>query len=592
MAETNISADKNTGGVIEADDVNELKSALVTTLSPRNAAGTLTKSQNLGSALFPWGILFADSLIINGQFIDVSLIASEANIVKSGQIRSTSNQVDFIRVDGATNEATIEAATTDLVYIVNGITVNLEDDILLTTLTVAASGATEECLINDAGLTDQEESKFLGGEDDTIPVDTMGASISAKVGQVVCLQKGSELMLAFVKSTTELTNVKRGYFFDSSGDPIVRETLANNDTLTLMSLGYVFLEDDASTTEVSFLNPVYSFDTPISPAAGQYWFDLTNKQWKRFDSSVFVVINRILIGLVVIDTANAIGSRSLDFDLDYSDLNSLSYEEFSDTTITSKDIDNSISINANELNTRENRIIFDITTDRATGVSETASTRYYAYISQDGQRRIDTERPYELNPFLRGYYHPYQSWRCIASFNNDSGSDIDSVIDIADLIEGFSDDEGIGTITACAFETPSAGSLECDGAAVSRLVFSRLFNKIGVRFGTGDGSTTFNIPDLRGEFIRGFDNGAGNDPDAGSRTDSGDGTSGDNVGTKQLDQFDSHTHTVVGDGTSSAGSGFAGEIGQDTDGSSFTTNARGGSETRPRNIYMMYCIKF
>lgn len=435
MAETNISADKVTGAVIEADHVNELKSAMVTTFSGRNAAGQVTKSQNLGSALFPWGTLFADSLVIDGLSIDVSLLASEANIIKSGQVRSTSDQADFIRVDGATNEATIDAASTDLVYIVNGTTVTLAADILLTTLTVASSGATEECLINDTTLTDQEESKFLGGEDDTIPVDTMGASISAKVGQVVCLQKGSELMLAFVKSTTELTNVKRGYFFDSSGNPIVRETLANNDILTLMSLGYVFLQDDAASFEVSFLNPIYSFDAPGSPATGQYWFDLTNKQWKRFDGAVFEIIQRILIGLVIIDTANAIGSRSLDFDLAYSDLNSLSYDEFSDTTITSKDIDNSISVNANNLNTRENRIIFDITTDRATGVSETSSTRYYAYISQDGQRRIDIERPYELNPFLKGYYHPYQSWRCVASFNNDSGSDIDSVIDIDELID-------------------------------------------------------------------------------------------------------------------------------------------------------------
>ena len=203
MAETNISANKITGAIIEADHVNELKSAIVTTFSGRNAAGSPTPSQNLGSATFPWGVLFADSLVIDGQSIDVSLLASEQNIIKSGQVRSTSDQADFIRADGATNEATIEAASTDLIYIVNGLAVTLSADILLPSLTVGASGATEECLINDVSLIDQEESKFLGGEDDTIPVDTMGASISAKVGQVVCLQKGSELMLAFVKSTTE-----------------------------------------------------------------------------------------------------------------------------------------------------------------------------------------------------------------------------------------------------------------------------------------------------------------------------------------------------------------------------------------------------
>ena len=477
MAETNISANKVTGAVIEAEDVNELKSAIVTTLSGRNSAGTVTAAQNLGSPTFPWGVLFANSLTIGGKSIDVSLVVSDKNRIQSGQVRSTSDQADFIRVDGATNEATIEAASTDLLYVVNDLAVTLSADILLTSLTVASSGATEECLINDVTLTDQEETKFLGGEDDTIPVDTMGTSITAKVGQVVCLQKGSELMLAFVKSITELTNVKRGYFFDSSGDPIVRETLADDDVLTLMSLGYVFLDKNAVDFDVSYLNPIYSFDTPGSPASGQYWFDLTNKQWKRFDGAIFVTINRTLIGLVVIDTANAIGSRSLDFDLAYSDLNSLSYEEFSDTTITSKDIDNSISVNANTLKTRENRIIFDITTDLASGVSEAADTRFYAYISQDGQRRIDTERPYALNPFLKGYYHPYQSWRCVASFNNDSSSDVDSVIDINELFDPITGRlKGIQTFTSSGTYTRSSG------------ITSVLIKGIGSGGGGGGGS--------------------------------------------------------------------------------------------------------
>ena len=95
--------------------------------------------------------------------------------------------------------------------------------------------------------------------------------------------------------------------------------------------------------------------------------------------------------MVVIDTANAIGSRSLDFNLAYSDLNSLSFDEFSDTTITSKDTDNSISVNGNLLETRNNRIIFDIANDLASGVSEAASTRFYTYITQNGERKIDND---------------------------------------------------------------------------------------------------------------------------------------------------------------------------------------------------------
>jgi phage-related tail fiber protein len=59
--------------------------------------------------------------------------------------------------------------------------------------------------------------------------------------------------------------------------------------------------------------------------------------------------------------------------------------------------------------------------------------------------------------------------------------------------------------------TPPAGALVCNGAALSRVNYAELFAVIGTAYGTGDGSMTFNIPDLRGEFIRGWDNGRGVD---------------------------------------------------------------------------------
>lgn len=90
--------------------------------------------------------------------------------------------------------------------------------------------------------------------------------------------------------------------------------------------------------------------------------------------------------------------------------------------------------------------------------------------------------------------------------------------------------------------TLPTGYLDCDGSAVSRTTYSELFDAIGDDYGPGDGSTTFNLPDFRGYFLRGWDNGAGVDPDAASRTDRGDGTTGDSPGTKQAGGIPSHTH--------------------------------------------------
>jgi hypothetical protein len=75
-----------------------------------------------------------------------------------------------------------------------------------------------------------------------------------------------------------------------------------------------------------------------------------------------------------------------------------------------------------------------------------------------------------------------------------------------------------GTVHAYADNVISAnnggvpfGWLVCNGAAVQRVRYRRLFDVIGTAFGAGDGSTTFNIPDLRGEFVRGWDAGRGVD---------------------------------------------------------------------------------
>jgi len=66
-----------------------------------------------------------------------------------------------------------------------------------------------------------------------------------------------------------------------------------------------------------------------------------------------------------------------------------------------------------------------------------------------------------------------------------------------------------GAITFFGVSTAPSGWLKANGAAISRTTYSALFAVIGTTFGTGDGSTTFNVPDMRGYFARGWvDNGS------------------------------------------------------------------------------------
>ena len=70
---------------------------------------------------------------------------------------------------------------------------------------------------------------------------------------------------------------------------------------------------------------------------------------------------------------------------------------------------------------------------------------------------------------------------------------------------------GVGQVVYFAMTSAPVGWLKANGAAVSRETYAALFAAIGTSFGVGDGSTTFNLPDLRGSFLRGWDDGRGVD---------------------------------------------------------------------------------
>lgn len=135
-----------------------------------------------------------------------------------------------------------------------------------------------------------------------------------------------------------------------------------------------------------------------------------------------------------------------------------------------------------------------------------------------------------------------------------------------------------GAVMPFARATAPTGWLKANGAAVSRTTYNALFTAIGTTFGIGDGSTTFNLPDMRGEFVRGLDDGRGVD-------------AGRAIGSAQADMLKSHNHTYnVTQVTTGAGT-VSEPLPTDSSASTKATNAQGGAETRPRNVALLYCIK-
>ncbi len=106
-----------------------------------------------------------------------------------------------------------------------------------------------------------------------------------------------------------------------------------------------------------------------------------------------------------------------------------------------------------------------------------------------------------------------------------------------------------GAVMAYAGSSAPDGWLVCDGTAVSRTQYASLFAAVGTAHGSGDGTTTFQLPDYRGRFLRGVDDGQKHDPDALTRTAAAPGgNAGDAVGSIEGDAIAQHSHPVIDPG--------------------------------------------
>lgn len=140
-----------------------------------------------------------------------------------------------------------------------------------------------------------------------------------------------------------------------------------------------------------------------------------------------------------------------------------------------------------------------------------------------------------------------------------------------------------GMVSYFAAATAPPGWLECNGQSVSRTTYADLFAYIGTLYGSAS-PTTFNLPDLRSEFIRGWDNGRGIDI-------------GRTFGSSQGHAMENHGHvwnyaTAPLGGTTNLATVFTTATGTTLNAVGTVTGATTAAETRPRNIAMLACIKF
>lgn len=135
-----------------------------------------------------------------------------------------------------------------------------------------------------------------------------------------------------------------------------------------------------------------------------------------------------------------------------------------------------------------------------------------------------------------------------------------------------------GAVQYFAMSAAPAGWLVANGTTVSRSTYAALFAAIGTVFGAGDGATTFNLPDLRGEFIRGWS--------YGRSVDSGRG-----MGSWQDQSIQAHAHNYYTVSGAEGGIPTATPTAASKAMGLATTTESGSAETRPRNVALLVCIK-
>lgn len=351
------------------------------------------------------------------------------NRIISGAMSSNSSAPRYLVPIGTSNQLKILATTTDLVYSVNGTQNTLSSDTVASGL-ITAPTSNNTALINYSTLSDQDFTKTLGMNETNIPYDNAGSEITNRDGELAAFKiagASTEYFIARIDNTnSRLINAQRGLFTDKDSAHIAATEFSNNDTLTLMKLTFIYLTSDGLMT-VSYTEPTYSTTQPVSPADGDMWYDLTNKTWKRFNSTSFISADATYIGMCIQDeNGNTVGAVPEYFYSEYSDVNTFEVEYLSATQVRSSRNNNKINVNGVSLSFNDSFKIWDITTDLEDGESENASDYYHFYIKENGDSVVSPYAPIDLSGRIRGKYHPFELWRYVGSIFNNSSSNFDS----------------------------------------------------------------------------------------------------------------------------------------------------------------------
>lgn len=557
------------------------------------------------------------SLVQNSNIITYTNelgVSNDINLSSGGEVNTGSNV-------GTGTEVFKEKSGVDLQFrkLTAGSNVTITENTNDITIASSGGGATYTISCVDGENSDEEKIRLTGSDsstDDVVLEAGTGLSISRDGDKIIFVNTVSD-------TDTDTQNVFTSSFVDSSNDIILRLTKSGassgtQDIKLVAGSNITLTHTDADNITVTSANDNTQNTTVLS----------------FVDSSDDIILR---------NTTGGAGSGSDD----------IKFVAGSNITLTHTDVDN-ITIESTDTDTTYSAgtgLSLDGTTFSVNSVALTTvqvaanEAAQLALTAEEGDVcvRSDEKQSYMHNGGSAGTMADWTELQtptdAVLSVNGNTGAI--TADQIATAVEAASDSNTftnadhtkLAGIESGAEVNPTgtilmwgglksaipSGYLACDGSTVSRTTYAGLFGIIGERWGDGNNLTTFHLPDGRGRFLRGVDEGEGNDPDASSRTASNTGgNTGDNVGSIQsyatalpnssftTNSTGSHSHDIStdSDATFSAGPTGAqtayvyGADGNDgavastqSAGSHSHTIGGGDNETRPTNMAVYYIIK-
>lgn len=360
-----------------------------------------------------------------------SFVGTPRNRIVSGKTRTASGQLIALVPSGSTNSVTLEGATTDFIYYVEGVEYTISSDVTLANLTLLG-GSPYGLTVEDGGTrayyADGQTSKYAGEDgllarNTTVSNSSLAGSYHAY--KVVNGAAETEYFMGEDNSTVEgIRNCRRGYFFDNADAPIPAVTISDTDAITQLSTEWIFAMADltlSSCTEVPAFGPV----APSAPSAGDTWFDTVNDLWKDYQVGPgWAALTGTLIGVVCLDATAALGARTFNPFKPKASLTDIPLYASSSSVVYTDRFAFVNTVFGSEENTETGRLTWDMATDLDTGVSEGANTKYYFYLSETHKAIISDIPPRNETNMNRGWTHPHHTWRCLGRATNDGSSNL------------------------------------------------------------------------------------------------------------------------------------------------------------------------